>query len=241
MQRAADRRRRRVDREDLAARCGAVEAVRAAGLPDGRPSLVEAVERRLFGDPGHGAIVGADPEIVAGTRPPHLRAGISQLPTISPYWCRLAPEGGPAFNRDPGDPQTPQRANRFAASLLAPRGLSLPRSRAAGRGWPRQRASTSIEAATSAGSTARAPLNRPIVGIAATPSGKGYWLVASTAASSPLATRLLRIHRRHGAQPADRRDGRVDPDGQGLLARRVRRRRLRFGDAPSTARPATST
>ena len=33
--------------------------------------------------------------------------------------------------------------------------------------------------ATFYGSTAGQPLNQPIVGMAATPDGKGYWLVAS--------------------------------------------------------------
>ena len=35
------------------------------------------------------------------------------------------------------------------------------------------------------GSTGSIHLNKPIVGMAPTPSGKGYWLVAPTAASSP--------------------------------------------------------
>jgi len=38
------------------------------------------------------------------------------------------------------------------------------------------------------GSTGNRRLNRPIVGMAATPTGKGYWLVASDGGSSPSAT-----------------------------------------------------
>ena len=49
VQRAADRRRRRVDREDALARSRAVEAVGPLALPDLAPPRLEPVERRLLG------------------------------------------------------------------------------------------------------------------------------------------------------------------------------------------------
>ena len=58
------------------------------------------------------------------------------------------------------------------------------------------------------GSTGGLQLNQPIVGIAATPTGKGYWLVASDGGVFSLRRRALpRLDRRHAAQPADRRHG----------------------------------
>ena len=76
------------------------------------------------------------------------------------------------------------------------------------------------------GSTGSAVLQRPVVGMAATPDGRGYWLVASDGGifsfgdaryfGSTGALRLDAPDRRHGGHP--RRSG--------LLARGVRRRRL---------------
>ncbi len=50
VQRAAHRRRRRVDREDALARGRAVEAIGAVALPGRAPLLLEAVQRRALGD-----------------------------------------------------------------------------------------------------------------------------------------------------------------------------------------------
>ena len=50
VQRAADGRRGRVDREDPLARRGAVEAVGAVALPGGRPLGLQALERRALRD-----------------------------------------------------------------------------------------------------------------------------------------------------------------------------------------------
>ena len=88
------------------------------------------------------------------------------------------------------------------------------------------------------GSMGGTALNQPVVGMAATPDGSGYWEVALTAASSPSATPVLRLER---WLPGDVR--RVDqgdhrhPGRQGLLGGRGRRldlrlrRRRHFGSA----------
>src|SRR5258708_32077740 len=49
VQRAADGRRRRVDRIHVRACAGAIEAVSARFFPPGIPLLLESFERRLFG------------------------------------------------------------------------------------------------------------------------------------------------------------------------------------------------
>ena len=64
------------------------------------------------------------------------------------------------------------------------------------------------------GSTGGMHLNQPIVGMAATPDGHGYWLVAPTAASSPSGT--PRFYGSTGGiapQPAHRGHGRRPPTG----------------------------
>ena len=59
------------------------------------------------------------------------------------------------------------------------------------------------------GSTGGAALNQPIVGIAATPRGNGYWLVASDGGIFSFGDAALpRLDRRDDAEPADRRHGR---------------------------------
>ena len=85
-------------------------------------------------------------------------------------------------------------------------------------------------------------LNRPIVGTAATPTGRGY-LVGRVRRWHLLVRRraLLRIDRQHPAEPADRRHD-ADSHGPRLLVRRRRRRHLhlrrrpllRLGDGPSS-------
>ena len=69
-------------------------------------------------------------------------------------------------------------------------------------------------------------LNAPVVGMAATPSGKGAWRVACRRRCLHFRRRaLLRVDRRHALEPADRRHRR-DSHGARLLVRRFRRRRL---------------
>ena len=58
------------------------------------------------------------------------------------------------------------------------------------------------------GSAGALTLVKPVVGIAATPDGFGYWLVASDGGVFSYGdARILRVHRRHPPQPADRGHG----------------------------------
>ena len=66
------------------------------------------------------------------------------------------------------------------------------------------------------GSTGAMRLNRPIVGMAATPSGKGYWLVASDGGIFSFGdARFFGLDRQHPPQPTDRRHGERAEDGGG--------------------------
>ena len=83
VQRPADRRRRRVDRVDLLARLGAVEAVGAVVLPYRHPALLEAVERRFL---GHAHGVGHAGESICGRpypSPVRYRGGCRRSPASS--------------------------------------------------------------------------------------------------------------------------------------------------------------
>ena len=102
---------------------------------------------------------------------------------------------------------------------------SRARRRATATGWSRPTAASS-GSATRASTVRRAgsTSNRPIVGMAATPSGDGYWLVASDGGVFWFGD--ARFHGSTGGQhsePPDRRDGR-DAERQRLLVGRVRRR-----------------
>ena len=50
---------------------------------------------------------------------------------------------------------------------------------AGGTGWWPPTGASSATGAAFSGSTGKIRLNRPVVGMAATPDGHGYWLVAS--------------------------------------------------------------
>ena len=82
--------------------------------------------------------------------------------------------------------------------------------------------------ATFYGSTGGLALNRPIVGMAATPDGKGYWLVAADGGIFAYGDAAF-----YGStgepdlEPAHRGDGR-HPRRQGLLAGGLRRGHLRL-------------
>ena len=78
------------------------------------------------------------------------------------------------------------------------------------------------------GSTGAIKLNMPIVGMAATPSGNGYWLVASDGGIFSFGDAgFFGSTGAMQAQQADRGHG-LDRVGQGLLARGLRRRHLRL-------------
>ena len=82
------------------------------------------------------------------------------------------------------------------------------------------------------GSMGGRPLNQPVVGMAATPTGDGYWLVAADGGIFAFGRRpVLRLDRQHPPQQADRRHD-ADARRPGLLVHRLRRRRLRLRRRP---------
>ena len=92
------------------------------------------------------------------------------------------------------------------------------------------------------GSTGAIHLNKPIVGMAATPDGKGYWLVASDGgifafgdAAFYGSTGAIHLNKPIVGMAAT-------PDGRRVLAGGVRRRHLlASATPPSWAPPAPST
>ena len=74
--------------------------------------------------------------------------------------------------------QGPSKKVSFAASVPSIRSQANPRVPATGWSPPTAESSPTATPPSTA-RPARMPLNKPIVGMAATPDGKGYWLVAS--------------------------------------------------------------
>ena len=99
----------------------------------------------------------------------------------------------------------PPSADRPGASTSTPRSSPSPRPRqpaATGR-WPPTAASSPSAAPASTDRWAASHLNRPIVGMAATPDGKGYWLVASDGGIFAFGdAALLRLDGWSAPQPA---------------------------------------
>ena len=101
---------------------------------------------------------------------------------------------------------------------------------------------TPVTGGSATSSAGLARLNKPIVGMAATPDGNGYWLVASDGGIFNYGDAgFYGSTGRHPAEQADRRHG-GHPRRQGLLAGGLRRwhlqlrrrRLLRLDRAPST-------
>ena len=87
-----------------------------------------------------------------------------------------------------------------------------PRAPTATGWWPPTAASSPSATPASSAPWAASHLNQPIVGMAATPDGGGYWLVASDGGIFSFGNaQLLRLHRRHAPQQAHRRHGRRRP------------------------------
>ena len=141
------------------------------------------------------------------------------------WWPRTGASSPSATPASTARPAT--CASTSPSSAWPPR----PTARATGW-WPRTGASSPSATPASTARPASLRLNQPIVGMAATPDGKGYWLVAadggiftfgdagfygSTGAPAP-----RRAHRGHGGQP---RRGR-------LLAGGGRRRHLHLRGRP---------
>ena len=82
--------------------------------------------------------------------------------------------------------------------------------------------------AHSYGDASHLGLHAAIVGIAALPTGSGYWLLAADGGRLQLRRGpLLRLDRRHAPEPADRGHG-AHGQWSRLLARGLRRRDLRL-------------
>ena len=106
-------------------------------------------------------------------------------------------------------------ADADRSRLLAPRVPTAASSRSATR--------------SSTARPARCGSMSPVVGMAATPSGHGYWLVASDGGIFSFGdAEVLRLHRRHAPQRPDRRHG------------RDRRRAAATGSARETAASSRS-
>ena len=87
--------------------------------------------------------------------------------------------------------------------------------------------------ATFYGSTGAMHLNKPIVGMAATPDGGGYWLVASDGGIFAFGdAQLLRLDRRHPPEPARSWAWPPTPDGGGYWLVASDGGIFAFGDAP---------
>ena len=100
-----------------------------------------------------------------------------------------------------------------------------PTARATGW-WPPTAASSASATPTFYGSTGSIALNKPIVGMAPTPDGKGYWLVASDGGIFNFGDALLRLDGSiHLDQPIV---GMARPPRQGLLDGGLRRRHLQL-------------
>ena len=202
-----------------------------------------------FSNMGTWVDLGAPGDTIVSTFPPGggclelLRDRVRHVAVVTSGGCRRRPDAG----RQP-QPLGPRPWPRSSTRRL-PRSLARAKRASAGRSTPARPCSRRQPARLACsrpgyrmvatrrrhllvrhgpflGSTGNITLNQPIVGMARTPTGKGYWMVAATAASSPSAT--PRFQGSTAASPldaADRRHGR-DPDRQRLLARRQRRRRL---------------
>ncbi len=85
VERAAHRRRRRVDREDLVARLGTVEGEGPVLLPAGTPLLLEPVDRRLVGDGHPGDLRKTTPTATHDPRPTPCNERAN--PGLCPPFC----------------------------------------------------------------------------------------------------------------------------------------------------------
>ena len=148
--------------------------------------------------------------------------GMAATPTGKGYWFVAADGGIFAF----GDAKF--FGSTGGSTLNQPIvGMAVDRRPATATGWSPPTAGSS-PSATPRSSARPAPSssNKPIVGMAAPPTGNGYWLVAADGGIFAFgdATFFGSTGGMH-AEQADRRHGR-DPDRRGLLAGGLRRRHL---------------
>ena len=108
-------------------------------------------------------------------------------------------------------------------------GIAQPVTTAA-TGWPPPTAASSLRRRALLRLAGGTPLNKPIVGMAPTLDGAGYWLVATDGGSLPTATPSSSAPW-GAAQQAHRRDG-AEPDGGGYWMVASDGGIFAYGDAP---------
>ena len=235
--RAGDRRRRRVDGEDVGALGRAVEAVDAVGLPARRPARLDAVQRRLLRDLGHRI-----QDTGSGCEPPWKPSASRWRHTFT-----VGADAAPVRHRHEGGTRArPARARQGVDLPVRPHGVrpAAPRSRAPER-WSTTcscatcagRASTSGWSPTSPTSTTRSSTG---------PNAEGRALAGHPERSArPCGGRRpgpprRRPARRHAARHrVRRRDGRDDrPARRDRPGLHHRRRRLPVGGDRRGLRPA---
>ena len=169
----------------------------------------------------------------ASTAPPAASTSTSPSSAWPPPPTATATGWWPPTAASSPSATPPSTAPPAPSASTSPSSAWPPPPTAAATGWSPPTAASSPSATPRFyGSTGAIHLNQPIVGMAATPDGGGYWLVASDGGIFTFGdAALLRLHRRHPPQPAHRRHGR-HPRRARLLAGRLRRRHLHLRRRP---------
>ena len=148
--------------------------------------------------------------------------GMAATPSGKGSW-RVASDGGIFAS---GDANVLRIRPAGSASTSRSSAWPRPRPATATGSSPATAASSPSATRTSTARPAAIHLNQPIVGMAATRSGHGYWLIARDGGVFTFGdAHFYGSTGAHPPEPADRRRRR-DPDGPRLLVRRPRRRRL---------------
>ena len=132
---------------------------------------------------------------------------------------------------------------RWGAGRSTSRSWAWPRPppRGATGWWPPTAASSPSATPASTGRRGTSGSTKPIVGMAATPDGGGYWLVASDGGDLRLRRRrLLRVDGRHHAEQAHRGHGRRPPTAAATGWWPPTAASSPSATPPSTARPGPS-
>ena len=195
-----------------------------AATPDGKGYWLVAADGGIFAF-GDARFYGSTGAVSTSTSPV---VGMAATPDGKGYWL-VAADGGiftfgdaSFYGSTGGDHASTSRWSAWPPP---------PTARATGS-WPPTAASSPSETPRSTAPRAALDLNRPVVGMAATPDGKGYWLVAADGGVFTFGDAGFYGSTGGHARPG-RGDGR-DPRRQGLLAGRRRRRDLRLPPATRT-------
>ena len=201
--------------------------------------------RNGFGDWG-GRVTGADPGRAPSSNVSLTGDGFAAALGLKSDWFTVtivADQPGGGHGRHPPTPAatgwrratvasspsvTPASRARPTGSPSPSRSWAWPPPPTAGATgwWPPTAASSPSATPPSTARPAASHLNQPIVGMAATPDGGGYWLVASDGGIFTFGdAAFYGSTGGHAPQPADRGHGR-HPRRPGLLAGGLRRRHL---------------